>query len=272
MLVTEEIIARWVMLSILFGAAAWFVIDSLLHADGRHRVHLEHVPAARRRLAVRCCGSRSPAPLFLAIVAESSEGHDGCTSRRRGRRSIGSARRPISSARGDGGGRRRARDDCLADGVADCRLRSRPPLAACVCTRHVSARAIWGRCWRTRRFGVISPRLIPTLLSLPRALAVVLRRVGDAGGRRLARRAMGSCMTGDVGLCGRAAGGHGRRAVVHAAARPAGVVAVGRGRASGGRGRSRRCGRGPSALGRRVGGEAPTREAELPAAPVRQVK
>lgn len=75
MLVTEEIIARWVLLSILFGAAGWLFHDSIntpiggVTAIGAIFLMLMAVGVTVLWLTVA-------GPLFLAIVAESTDGQD----------------------------------------------------------------------------------------------------------------------------------------------------------------------------------------------------
>jgi hypothetical protein len=74
MLITEEILARWVMTSILFGAAAWFVYDGLMTPVGLGSIMA--IFLIIMGMVLTLLWLTFAAPTFMAVVAESSEGHD----------------------------------------------------------------------------------------------------------------------------------------------------------------------------------------------------
>lgn len=75
MLFTQEIIARWVMMSILFGAAAWLILDSIMTPV----VSVAAIAGMMLMLAgvgMLVLWLTFAAPTCLTIIAESAEGHD----------------------------------------------------------------------------------------------------------------------------------------------------------------------------------------------------
>jgi DNA-directed RNA polymerase subunit RPC12/RpoP len=75
MLVTQEIIARWVMLSIVFSALGWFAHDSLMSPSGG----LGGFIGIMLMVGTMFLGAlwlTMAAPLSLAIIAETSDGND----------------------------------------------------------------------------------------------------------------------------------------------------------------------------------------------------
>ena len=75
MLVTEEVIARGLMCSLLFGGAAWFIIDSINTPMGS-AVAIAGIFLMLIGVGLSVLWMSFAAPMFLAIVSASSEGHD----------------------------------------------------------------------------------------------------------------------------------------------------------------------------------------------------
>jgi len=75
MLVTEEVIARGLMISLLFGGAAWFVIDSINTPMGS-AVAIAGIFMMLIGVGLSVLWMSFAAPMFLAIISASSEGHD----------------------------------------------------------------------------------------------------------------------------------------------------------------------------------------------------
>ncbi|HYO25793.1 MAG TPA: hypothetical protein VEQ85_12700 [Lacipirellulaceae bacterium] len=75
MLATQEVIARWIMISILFGLAAWFITDSLLtpvkSVAAIAGIFLMLIGVGMLILWLTFAG-----PTFLTILGESACGHD----------------------------------------------------------------------------------------------------------------------------------------------------------------------------------------------------
>jgi hypothetical protein len=75
MLFTEEVLARGLMISILFGGAAWFVIDSI-NTPMASVAAIAGIFLMLMGVGLSVLWMSFAAPLFLAIVSASSEGHD----------------------------------------------------------------------------------------------------------------------------------------------------------------------------------------------------
>ncbi len=75
MLATEEVLARWILISIAFGAAAWFVIDSL-NTPVQSVAAIAGIFLMLLGVATSVVWMSLAAPFFLAIIAESSDGSD----------------------------------------------------------------------------------------------------------------------------------------------------------------------------------------------------
>jgi DNA-directed RNA polymerase subunit M/transcription elongation factor TFIIS len=75
MLFTEEIIARGLLISLLFGASAWCLIDSI-NTPVQSVAAIMGIFLMLLAVAFGVLWTSFAAPLFLAVVSESSEGHD----------------------------------------------------------------------------------------------------------------------------------------------------------------------------------------------------
>jgi DNA-directed RNA polymerase subunit M/transcription elongation factor TFIIS len=76
MLATQEIIVRWLMTSILLGFVAWLLVNSLVPALGGTAQGIMAVFMVGLGAGLTAVWLTLAAPTFLAIVEESSEGHD----------------------------------------------------------------------------------------------------------------------------------------------------------------------------------------------------
>jgi hypothetical protein len=74
MLFTEEVLAKGILITLLFGGAAWFIHGALTTPLGLASIAALFVMIMGAALGLAWLSFA--APLFLAIVAESSEGHD----------------------------------------------------------------------------------------------------------------------------------------------------------------------------------------------------
>jgi hypothetical protein len=74
MMFTQEVVAPWIMSSILFGGAAWFISDGLMTPLGIASMFA--ILMIVFGMALTLLWLTIAAPTCLAIVAESSEGHD----------------------------------------------------------------------------------------------------------------------------------------------------------------------------------------------------
>ncbi len=76
MLLTQEVVARWVMMSILFGFAGWFLGSALIPAVGGVAQGIMAVFMAAIGAGLTVLWLTFAAPTCLTIVGESAEGHD----------------------------------------------------------------------------------------------------------------------------------------------------------------------------------------------------
>jgi DNA-directed RNA polymerase subunit M/transcription elongation factor TFIIS len=76
MLVTQEVIARWLMTSIAFGFAGWFLYSALVPAVSGVAQGIMGIFMAIIGALLSVLWLLFAAPTFLTIVAESAEGHD----------------------------------------------------------------------------------------------------------------------------------------------------------------------------------------------------
>jgi DNA-directed RNA polymerase subunit M/transcription elongation factor TFIIS len=76
MLVTQEVIARWIMMSILFGGAGWLVSSSLLTPLSGAATAIGGIFQMLMGAAVLIMWLTFAGPTFLTIVGESADGHD----------------------------------------------------------------------------------------------------------------------------------------------------------------------------------------------------
>lgn len=75
MLVTGEVIARWALMSILFGLAAWIIISALI-TPIQSTASIAEIFILLGGIGVGIMWLTFAGPTFLAIVGESAEGHD----------------------------------------------------------------------------------------------------------------------------------------------------------------------------------------------------
>jgi DNA-directed RNA polymerase subunit M/transcription elongation factor TFIIS len=76
MLLTEEVIARGLLISIMFGAAAWLIVDALLTPGNAGLASFAAIILIVFGMATLLLWFSFAAPMFLAIVGESADGHD----------------------------------------------------------------------------------------------------------------------------------------------------------------------------------------------------
>jgi DNA-directed RNA polymerase subunit M/transcription elongation factor TFIIS len=76
MLFTQEVIARWIMMSISFGFAAWFLYSALFPAMGSVAQGIMAIFMAAIGAGLSVVWLTFAAPSCLTIVGESAEGHD----------------------------------------------------------------------------------------------------------------------------------------------------------------------------------------------------
>jgi DNA-directed RNA polymerase subunit M/transcription elongation factor TFIIS len=76
MLVTQEVIARWIMMSILFGGAGWLVSSSILTPLSGAATAIGGIFQMLMGAAVLIMWLTFAGPTFLTIVGESADGHD----------------------------------------------------------------------------------------------------------------------------------------------------------------------------------------------------
>jgi hypothetical protein len=76
MVFTQEVIARWVMSSILFGVAAWFLLSALVPSLSGVAQGIMAIFMAAFGAALTMVWLTFAAPTFFAIIGESADGHD----------------------------------------------------------------------------------------------------------------------------------------------------------------------------------------------------
>jgi DNA-directed RNA polymerase subunit M/transcription elongation factor TFIIS len=76
MIFTQEVIARWVMASILFGIAACFLFSALVPTMGSVQQGIMAIFMSAFGAALSMVWLTFAAPTFLTIIGESAEGHD----------------------------------------------------------------------------------------------------------------------------------------------------------------------------------------------------
>lgn len=76
MLFTQEVIARWVLSSILFGIAAMFLLSALVPTMGSVQQGIMAIFMSAFGAAMAMVWLTFAAPTFLTIIGESAEGHD----------------------------------------------------------------------------------------------------------------------------------------------------------------------------------------------------
>jgi DNA-directed RNA polymerase subunit M/transcription elongation factor TFIIS len=76
MVFTQEVIARWMMSSILFGIAAWFLFSALVPAMSSVAQGIMAIFMSAFGAVMTMVWLTFAAPTFLTIIGESAEGHD----------------------------------------------------------------------------------------------------------------------------------------------------------------------------------------------------
>jgi hypothetical protein len=76
MLVTEEVIARGLLISIMFGVAGWAIFDALSTPGNAGLASFSAIMVIVFGMAMMLLWFTFAAPMFVAIVAESADGHD----------------------------------------------------------------------------------------------------------------------------------------------------------------------------------------------------